>query len=398
MPRLLDGKHVVILSDVRADSLGTDAVQRLRAFVRDRGGGLIFAAGQNTYGQEGFAKSEIEQLLPVKFEAKRKHEDLDLVLLVDRSSSMRGHKIEVSKSAALATLDLLDPEHRLAVVAFDAQPHDVVPLMPVGDKREAENLISRMTSSGQTNIYNALLRAQALLADSQGQDQAHHPALRRAHRAAAGRCPRPFYPTEIEQRLRAVQEQEARLRAGRSSPRQAPRAGASPRDFPGIVAELAGAKITLSTVAIGEKPDVELMANLAKWGDGRSYVTRSDAEVPTLFAAETHRLLDDSIVEEPFRPRVKAWSPTLAGVDFAAGPAAQGLCDGQAEALLGRAAGGEEGPAAAGRDALRPGQDRGVPVGREEPLGGGLARLARLRQAVGAGRARQRAARQRRRG
>ena len=188
--RLLDGKDVVILSDVRADSLGTDAVQRLRAFVRDRGGGLIFAAGQNTYGQEGFAKSEMEQLLPVTFEAKRKHEDLDLVLLVDRSSSMRGQKIEVSKSAALATLDLLDPEHRLAVVAFDAQPHDVVPLMAVGDKREAENLISRMTSSGQTNIYNALLRAQALLAESQGQDQAHHPALRRAHRAAAGRCVR----------------------------------------------------------------------------------------------------------------------------------------------------------------------------------------------------------------
>ncbi len=90
--RLLDGKDVVILSDVRADSLGADSVQRLQAFVRDRGGGLIFAAGQNTYGQEGFAKSELERLLPVKFEAKRKHEDLDLVLLVDRSASMRGQQ------------------------------------------------------------------------------------------------------------------------------------------------------------------------------------------------------------------------------------------------------------------------------------------------------------------
>ena len=65
-------------------------VQRLDVFVRDHGGGLIFAAGQNTYGQEGYAKSEMERLLPVKFEAKRKREDLDLVLLIDRSSSMRG--------------------------------------------------------------------------------------------------------------------------------------------------------------------------------------------------------------------------------------------------------------------------------------------------------------------
>jgi uncharacterized membrane protein len=322
--RLLDGKDVVILSDVRADSLGTHAVQRLRAFVRDRGGGLIFAAGQNTYGQKGFRNSEMEQLLPVTFEARRKHEDLDMVLLVDRSSSMRGQKIEVSKSAALATLDLLDPEHRLAVVAFDAQPHDVVPLMTVGNKREAEDLISRMTSSGQTNIYNALLRAQAMLAESQAKTK-HIILLSDGLTAPPpGGAARPFYPTEIEQRLRSVQEAEARQRGGELEPRRAPQATASPRDFPGIIEELVGAKITLSTVAIGEKPDVELMANLAQWGGGRSYVTRVDAEVPTLFAAETRRLLNDSIVEERFRPRVKAWSPTLAGVDFAGAPELKG--------------------------------------------------------------------------
>ncbi len=322
--RLLEGKDVVILSDVRADSLGKDAVQRLRAFVRDGGGGLIFAAGQNTYGQEGFRKSELEQLLPVTFEAKRKHEDLDLVLLVDRSSSMRGQKIEVSKSAALATLDLLDPEHRLAVVAFDAQPHDVVPLMTVGDKREAENLISRMTSAGQTNIYNALLRAQALLADSKAKTK-HIILLSDGLTAPPpGGKVEPFYPSEIAERLRTVREQEAALRGRTIERRTPPPADGRPRDFPGIMSELTSAKITLSTVAIGERPDVELMANLATWGGGRSYVTRVDAEVPTLFAAETRRLLNDSIVEERFRARVKAWSPTLAGVDFAAAPELRG--------------------------------------------------------------------------
>ena len=322
--RLLNGKDVVILSDVRADSLGADAVKRLEAFVRDRGGGLIFAAGQNTYGQEGFAKSEVERLLPVTFEAKRKHEDLDMVLLVDRSSSMRGQKIEVSKSAALATLDLLDPEHRLAVVAFDAQPHDIVPLMAVGNKREAENLISRMTSSGQTNIYNALLRAQALLAESKAKTKHIILLSDGLTSPPPGGSPAAFYPTEIEQRLRAVQAAEARQRGGAVEPPRAPRGTASPRGFPGIMEELVAAKITMSTVAIGEKPDVELMANLANWGGGRSYVTRSDAEVPTLFAAETHRLLNDSIVEERFRPQVKAVSPTFAGVDFAGGPELKG--------------------------------------------------------------------------
>ena len=320
-PRLLADKDAVILSDLRADGLGTDAVERLRAFVRDRGGGLIFAAGQNTYGQEGFAKSGVEQLLPVKFEAKRKREDLDLVVLVDRSSSMRGRKIEVAKSAALATLDLLDEDHRLAVVAFDSQPHDIVPLVPVGDKTQAEDLISRMTSAGQTDIYKALLRAQQLLADSQAKTK--HVILLSDGLTAPppGYVPPP--PTnEIEQRIRRVQAEEARQRGGVIETRGS--SEALPLGFPGIVAELAAANITLSTISVGEKPDVELMTNLATWGNGKSYVARSDAEVPTLFAAETHRLLGDSIVEEAFRPRVLGWSPILAGVDFATGPELKG--------------------------------------------------------------------------
>jgi Ca-activated chloride channel family protein len=322
-PRLLDDKDVVILSDVRADSLGTDAVQRLRRFVRDRGGGLIFAAGQNTYGQEGFRNSEIEQLLPVTFEAKRKHEDLDMVLLVDRSSSMRGQKIEVSKSAALATLDLLDPEHRLAVVAFDAQPHDVVPLMTVGDKREAENLISRMTSSGQTNIYNALLRAQALLAESKAKTKHIILLSDGLTSPPPGQGARTARRGDVDERIRALDAEVAR-QLGRVADPAGAAERAEPAGFPGLMEELADAGMTLSTVAIGEKPDVELMANLARWGGGRSYVTRVDAEVPTLFAAETRRLLSDAIVEERFRPRVKAWSPALAGVDLAGAPELRG--------------------------------------------------------------------------
>ena len=63
---------------------------------------------------------------------------------------------------------------------------------------------------------------------------------------------------------------------------------------------------------------------LAAWGGGKSYVTRVDADVPTLFAAETRRLLNDSIVEGGFRAQVKAWSPTLDGVNFADAPELKG--------------------------------------------------------------------------
>jgi Mg-chelatase subunit ChlD len=315
-PRLLAGKDAVILSDVRADSLGADAALRLQAFVRDRGGGLIFAAGENTYGQDGFAKSEVERLLPVKFEAKRKRQDLDLVLLIDRSASMRRGKIEVAKSAALATLDLLEEEQGLGVVAFDAQPHEIVPLAPVGDKRQAENLISRMTSSGQTNIYNALLHAQRSLAESQAE-------IKHIILLSDGLTAPP--PSDAVGATGIGSRGRIRFLSGDSPWPKEEDDLVSP--FQGIVAELAAAKITLSTVVLGEGPDIKLMTALAKWGHGKTYIAQSDAEIPSLFVGETRRVRGDAVVEEPFRPQVKAWSPTIAGVDFATGPQLRGYVE-----------------------------------------------------------------------
>jgi Mg-chelatase subunit ChlD len=316
-PRLLSGKDAVILSDVRAESIGADAAQRLQAFVRDQGGGLVFAAGENTYGQDGFAKSDVERLLPVKFEAKRKRQDLDVVLLIDRSASMRGGKIEVAKAAALATLDLLEEEQGLGVVAFDARPHEIVPLGPVGDKRQAENLISRMTSSGQTDIYHALLHAQRSLAESRAEIKhiillsdgltAPPPADAVGANGQGSRGPRIKYLTAESPWPRYDDD----LTGG----------------FQGIMAQLAAAKVTLSTVVMGEGPDVKFMTTLAQWGHGRTYIARSDGEVPSLFAGETRRVRGDAVVEEPFRPQVKAWSPTIAGVDFAGGPELRGYVE-----------------------------------------------------------------------
>jgi uncharacterized membrane protein len=316
-PRLLAGKDTVILSDVRAESIGAGAAQRLQAFVRDGGGGLIFAAGENTYGQDGFAKSEVERLLPVKFEAKRKRQDLDVVLLIDRSASMRRGKIEVAKAAALATLDLLEEDQGLGVVAFDAQAHEIVPLGPVGDKRQAENLISRMTSSGQTNIYHALVHAQQSLSQSHAEIKhiillsdgltAPPPADAVGADGQGSRGPRIQY-----------------LTAEAPWPRYDNDLTGS---FQGIMAELAAAKVTLSSVVLGEGPDVKLMTTLAEWGHGKTYIARSDGEVPSLFAGETRRVRGDAVVEEPFRPQVKAWSPTIAGVDFASGPQLRGYVE-----------------------------------------------------------------------
>ena len=322
---LLTGQDAVVLSDIEARNIDAPTALALEQLVRDQGRGLIFAAGEHTYGKQGYSGSLVERLLPVHFKGKRKRRDLDLVLLIDRSHSMRGRKLELAKSAALATLDLLEEHHRLAVIAFDSRPHDVVSLAPVGGKRRAEDLIASMTSSGQTNIYAALARAQQMLAGSTAATR-HIMLLSDGITAPAPGTATPRSSSEEAQELvRQARAETIREVGGRLDAEPESQLPAHAGGMEGIIAELAAAHVTVSTIAIGEKPDLDLMRELARWGNGKSYVASSDAEVPSLFVAETRRLLGESIVEEPFRPNVSNHAEAIAGVEFSEGPPLRGF-------------------------------------------------------------------------
>jgi uncharacterized membrane protein len=322
----LRGVDAVLLSDVPADRLDEDAARHLERFARDFGGGLIFVAGENTYGKAGFSGSGVERLLPVKFEARRKRKELDLVLLIDRSYSMHGRKLELAKSAALATLDLMEQQHRLAVVAFDSQPHDVVPLAEVGSKRRAEDFISSMTSAGRTDIYNALWRARELLKGSQAKTK-HVIVLSDGETAP----PPNARPAQRVSDSRGMLEMLHSMGYGHGAIEKligedvAVHPPSASGGFEDLVADMAAADITVSTVAIGEKPNLPLMTGLANWGSGKSYVAKRDSEIPALFVTEARRLLGESLVEEPFRPIAKGRSEVLAGIDFKSGPELKGF-------------------------------------------------------------------------
>ncbi len=315
-----EGQDGVILSDIVPDALNDAVTRRLEGFVRE-GGGLIFAAGENTYGKEGFAKSRLEKLLPVRFEAERKRKELDLVLLIDRSFSMRGQKLEFAKSAALSTLDLLEEQHRLAVIGFDSQPHEVVSLAPVGNKRRAEDSISSMSASGQTNVFTALWHAQRMLQDSQAKTK-HMILLSDGNTAEPGKS--------ADSRTAAVMAMVRKARGLPPEAEPAPLTGA-PGGFAELAELLAAQGVTLSTVAIGEEPNLELMENLARWTKGKSHVAKSEAEIPSLFIGEARRLLGEAIVEEPFRPTVKFANESIAGIDFTRGPPLRGFVLGRSK-------------------------------------------------------------------
>ncbi len=108
---MLDLFDAVILSDLPPKAMDDARMQALQSYVRDNGGGLIFASGENTYGEAGFSGTLLEKVLPVEFKSEEKRKDLALVLCLDRSYSMKGRPMELAKAGARAALDLLEEQH-----------------------------------------------------------------------------------------------------------------------------------------------------------------------------------------------------------------------------------------------------------------------------------------------
>ncbi|HZP91576.1 MAG TPA: VWA domain-containing protein, partial [Burkholderiales bacterium] len=269
----------LILSDVPAKSLSDAQMKAIESYVRDLGGGLLFAGGENTFGEEGYSGSLVEKVLPVEFKAQEKRKDVALVIVIDRSYSMKGRKMEYAKEAARAALDLLEEQHYFGVVAFDSQPYISVPMQQVRSKKKAEDLIGRIQASGQTNIYPALSMAYRML-----------------------------------QQVDAKSKHVIVLSDGDTHP----------ADFERLVSRMKNADIVVSTVTIGEGGNPQLMDDIARWGGGRSYLARNAESIPQIFMEETQKAIRSSLVEEPVRPVVMRRIQVLRGVDFRDAPPLRG--------------------------------------------------------------------------
>jgi len=257
----LQNYDLFVLSNVPATALTMRQMEVARTYVQDLGGGLLMLGGDQSFGLGGYYKTTIEEILPVRsdFEKEKEKPSLAMMLVIDKSGSMGGEKIEMAKEAARAAVELLSPSDKVGVLAFEGENFWVSEMHPCSDKGFVLDRIAQLEAGGGTVMA---------------------PAMEEAHETLRGTVAKLKHVIILTDGI------------------------SSPGDFEGIAQAMAADRITVSTVAMGADADQALLEDIARIGNGRYYMADDPAQVPQIFAKETVTASKSAINEQPFAPTI----------------------------------------------------------------------------------------------
>jgi Ca-activated chloride channel family protein len=106
--------------------------------------------------------------------ASAQRQPVAIAIVIDRSGSMAGHKLQAACAAAQQLLRQLSARDRVAVISFDNAVETVVPLGP--PSAEAIARIEALRPGGSTALVDGWRAGLEALRDGQGLEQ-HHKRL-----------------------------------------------------------------------------------------------------------------------------------------------------------------------------------------------------------------------------
>jgi Ca-activated chloride channel homolog len=90
--------------------------------------------------------------------AHRQRTPLALSLVLDRSGSMSGDRLDAAKAASISAVERLHPDDVVSVIAFDDQVNVVAPPAPRARQFQLVQQLSDLDSGGSTNLSGGWLR------------------------------------------------------------------------------------------------------------------------------------------------------------------------------------------------------------------------------------------------
>lgn len=270
--------EAIVVSNVPAESFEADALEALRAHVAG-GRGLVVLGGPDSFAAGGYQGTAMDEALPVWSDPTEETPEprLALVLVIDRSSSMAegasegAAKIDMAIEAAVDAVDLLEEGDILGVMTFDIDSQWVVPPRELSSAAEVAAAVDRIRGiqiGTSTDLARAMFFARSRL--DQVSASVKHVVLLTDGRAHYG-------------------------------------------DFDGLTRSMRRRDITVSSIAVGEQSDQELLERIARIGTGRYYYVPDPLAIPRVLTQETLTAGEFAVVEREFQPRMDAPSPVFTG-------------------------------------------------------------------------------------
>lgn len=278
-PEKLDDYQLVVFNNWDMNSIAGTRKQALEQYVK-QGGGLLWIAGErNIYIEKKGPEDAFERALPAKLAPPRTPEGICLVLILDKSSSMEGKKMDLAKLAASGVIENLRPFDQVGVLIFDNSFQWAVPIRKAQDKAALKRLISGVTPDGGTQIA---------------------PALSEAYHKIMG--------------VRAMYRHIVLLTDGISEE----------GDSMSLAREALGNRVTISTIGLGQDVNRAFLEKVATISQGKSYFLSDPSGLQQILLRDVMEHTGSTAVEKTIHPTVVKKAEVLDGVGFEGAPALKG--------------------------------------------------------------------------
>lgn len=289
----LNSVQLVVLNNLDLNDLSAARKGRLDSYVRN-GGGLLLIGGERQVYKPEKRMDALDRALPAQLAPPKSPEGTSVVLIIDKSSSMEGRKIELARLSAIGVVEHLRPLDNIGVLIFDNSFQWAVPMRRAEDKSLIKRLISGITPDGGTQIAPALAEAYRKVLPSKG-----------------------------------VFKHIVLLTDGISEE----------GDSMELAKKAADNQVTISTVGLGQDVNRAYLEKVAATSNGRSYFLNEPQGLEQILLKDVKDYTGGTAVEAVLSPIVERKAEVLDGVGMEEAPALKGYArfaakDG-AETILG---------------------------------------------------------------
>ena len=185
---------------------------------------------------------------------KPRHTPLNLAVVLDKSGSMTGAKLEKTKQAAMQLVDRLAPNDIFSLIIFSDEAQVLVPAQKVEDKEALKEKIEGIEAGGSTALYAGV---------KMGADQLEE-----------------YLSSKRINRVILLSDGLANV------------GPSSPYDLRQLGGQLAEREISVTTIGVGDDYNEDLMAGLAEASDANYYYVQDTEKLPEIFAKELGEMLE----------------------------------------------------------------------------------------------------------